>query len=631
MTATLTDAQVILPMAWLGPPCPMPRYRWQQPIPVSDAPPVGLQGDEVTHLFDWGADSILPYQVQDRYDRDRRDAALPVQQLENDRFRARIAPGLGGRLTSLFDKAAGRELLFCNPVFQPANLAALNAWFSGGVEWNGLTPGHSPTTCSPVFTARVDTEHGPVLRLYEFDRTTECVWQIDLFLPPGDGPLVIHGRIMNPGDAPARVYWWTNIAVATPPGGRVLAAADDSIEHVLPDNHLERFAFPRDPDGSYPGNWRGATSVFFRGGRPGPGIIACVDADGQGLAHIATEGLPGRKFFYFGTAPGGQHWMDYLSQPGQGDYVELQAGITPHQNQRRELAPGAVLDWTAILAPVTVPGAHGDYHAATDALTAACPGGLEPAQDWMRRVAQTPARVLSTGAPWGGRHQALTGQTLAAHLDFTTNHAPDFWDDLAAGRAPRAGFPDGFALSSAWLARLEGVDDPRASLFRSVAALDQGCRAQAAQLARMAGDHWMAHRQLALCADDPAQATAHYRAAWAAGGAPVSLAAEIAEHLRRHDPAGFGPFVTNLPAAARDDERIHLARARLAAADGDADTLADLLTRPFATIREGETVTCELWDALIALRGQDPRDHPLPPHLDFRMQPDPEETPNGPC
>ena len=24
------------------------------------------------------------------------------------------------------------------------------AWFSGGIEWNGLIPGHTPFTCAPV-------------------------------------------------------------------------------------------------------------------------------------------------------------------------------------------------------------------------------------------------------------------------------------------------------------------------------------------------------------------------------------------------------------------------------------------------------------------------------------------------
>ncbi|MCZ7665985.1 MAG: DUF5107 domain-containing protein [Chloroflexi bacterium] len=44
----------------------------------------------------------------------------------------------------MLHKPSGRELLAKNPVFQPANLALRNAWFSGGIEWNIGAIGHSP-------------------------------------------------------------------------------------------------------------------------------------------------------------------------------------------------------------------------------------------------------------------------------------------------------------------------------------------------------------------------------------------------------------------------------------------------------------------------------------------------------
>ena len=107
--------------------------------------------------------------------------------IDNGRLRAVVAPSLGGRLLELKDLATGRDLVFRNPVFQPANLASLNAWFSGGIEWNGLIPGHTPFTCAPVFAGVRDTPQGPILRIYEFDRIVEATWQIDLFLPAGRG------------------------------------------------------------------------------------------------------------------------------------------------------------------------------------------------------------------------------------------------------------------------------------------------------------------------------------------------------------------------------------------------------------------------------------------------------------
>ena len=71
--------------------------------------------------------------------------------LENEYLKATFLPEVGGRLISLFYKPLERELLHRNPVFQPANLAIRNAWFSGGIEWNIGQFGHTFTTCSPLF------------------------------------------------------------------------------------------------------------------------------------------------------------------------------------------------------------------------------------------------------------------------------------------------------------------------------------------------------------------------------------------------------------------------------------------------------------------------------------------------
>ena len=72
-----------------------------------------------------------------------------------------------------------RELLFRNPVYQPAELARLNAWTSGGVEWNWPRLGHTVFTSAPVFVAEVETDRGgPLLRIYEFDREMNTTYQV---------------------------------------------------------------------------------------------------------------------------------------------------------------------------------------------------------------------------------------------------------------------------------------------------------------------------------------------------------------------------------------------------------------------------------------------------------------------
>jgi hypothetical protein len=93
-------------------------------------------------------------------------------------------------------------------------------------------------------------------------------------------------------------------------------------------------------------------------------------------------------------------------------------------------------------------------------------------------------------------------------------------------------------------------------------------------------------------------------------------------------------FVDALPSDVRDNERIILARAVVAANEGQFDELERLLfSRQFATIREGETLLSDLWVRLWRGRlettlgraatpaelKQDLAAHPMPPALDLRM------------
>ncbi|MGN6486397.1 MAG: DUF5107 domain-containing protein, partial [Devosia sp.] len=610
-----------------------------------------------SHGFQWGEDSILPYQVSDDYDRDLKQGELDVLVLENGRLKAVVAPSLGGRLLELTDLVTGRDLVFRNPVFQPANLAALNAWLSGGIEWNGLIPGHTPFTCAPVFAGVRETPEGPILRIYEFDRIVEATWQVDLFMPEGSAQLFAHGRIVNPSDRMRLAYWWTNVAAPMSEGTRVLAPAEYSIEHIWPGNNLGRCDFPRtDWDGSYPDNWENATSVFFRAPEAPRLFIASVDKGGYGLMQTATPKMQGRKFFYFGSAVGGQNWMDYLARPGEGKYLEIQSGVAPTQNQRFELQAGEELEWTEAYAPVQLEAgrAHdADYRAAT-AHAAATLDGLVPADElsridtFLREQARLPLDVrFSEGEPWGARQEQLLGRPLADGLDFSTSALPSFWDSLAQGVQVPAEqletLPDGTVVSELWIDRLKANAAEHGTtwvheLTLATASLDAGDKLAAAQhvSASLAlKPSWAAYRLDALLADSVDHAVRSYLAAWKAGGAPPELAVEIATYLMAQERSDeLKVFVDGLPADVRDKERIILGRAVVAANDRQFDELERLLLgRQFASIREGETLLSDLWvrlrrGRLEASLGRsatadeakaDLAAHPLPRHLDLRM------------
>ncbi len=656
MTA-LRRERLSLPMSRLGAPSNLPRFRWQQPMPNKATPPnFGLSEEESRHGFNWGEDSILPYQVSDDYDRDLQPGELDVLVLENGRLKAVVAPSLGGRLLELKDLATGRDLVFRNPVFQPANLAALNAWFSGGIEWNGLIPGHTPFTCAPVFAGMRDTPEGPVLRIYEFDRIVEATWQVDLFMPADSAVLYAHGRIVNPNDEMRLAYWWTNVAAPMSDGTRVLAPAEYSIEHIWPGNNLGRCDFPRaDWDASYPDNWENATSVFFRAPNAPRKFIASVDKAGYGLMQTSTREMEGRKFFYFGSAQGGQNWMDFLARPGEGKYLEIQSGIAPTQNQRLELQAGEELEWTEAYVPVQLDAgrAHdADFNAAS-AHAAGILDGQVPADElqridaFMREQARLPLDVRhSTGEPWGKRQEQLLGKSLAAGLDFSTDGPIEIWDELAGGGTISAQnldrVPNGVIISDLWFKRLTDNGIHQGNwlhlLITAIVALDGGDRYSAAKIVAASlamKPSWAAYRLQALVSDDVDAAVRSYLAAWNAGDAPTELAIEIATYLMAQDrSAELKTFVDGLPAEVRDKERIILARAVVAANDGQLDELERLLfSRQFASIREGETLLGDLWvrlrrGRLEASLGRpasaeeakaDLAAHPIPKELDLRM------------
>ena len=109
----------------------------------------------------------------------------------------------------------------------------------------------------------------------------------------------------------------------------------------------------------------------------------------------------------------------------------------------------------------------------------------------------------------------------------------------------------------------------------------------------------LGHRLQALLSDSPGAASDSYLRAWATGDAPPELAVEIVHHfMTERLSTELKAFVDALPPAVRDNERIILARAVVAADDRDFDELERLLLgRPFATIREGETLLSDLWVA----------------------------------
>ncbi|WP_238166058.1 DUF5107 domain-containing protein [Kribbella caucasensis] len=295
---TLSAQDLVLPAASLGEENPLPPLRSQQELHRVENLD-SLPDDLRENIQYGGLQSMLPCLDQDGYDRHLVEQTLPSLVLENDHLRATVLPGLGGRLYSLIHKASGQELLYRNPVLQPANLALRNAWFAGGVEWNLGSTGHWTGTYAPLHAARVDGPDGtPILRLWEWERTRNLVLQLDLWLPADSELLYVGARIQNPSSDVVPAYWWSNIAVEQSPETRVLVPADQAWRFGYGDR-LDLVDVP-EYDGidlTYPMRHRRAVDFFFELEPVEHPWIAALDAEGNGLVQASTDRRtgPGRR------------------------------------------------------------------------------------------------------------------------------------------------------------------------------------------------------------------------------------------------------------------------------------------------------------------------------------------------
>ena len=168
--------------AELGSDSPLPPFSGLQRLPDPSSSP-DLPPDMRERIAYGRLANPLPYPLQNGYRRELAEREIAAIQLSNGRLQALVLPGFGGRLWSLRDLLDDRDLVFSNQRLQFANFALTDAWFAGGIEWNLGSTGHSATTCRPVFAGSVPTSRGSALRIWEWERTRDLMFSVDLLLP----------------------------------------------------------------------------------------------------------------------------------------------------------------------------------------------------------------------------------------------------------------------------------------------------------------------------------------------------------------------------------------------------------------------------------------------------------------
>lgn len=379
----------------------------------------------------------FPYFAQSLYDCQPKELEIPTVVLENKYLRAEFLPQLGGRLWSLYDKIAERDLLLTNNSIVFRNLAIRNAWFAGGVEWNMGLIGHSPFTCSPVHTAMLHTADGtPVLRIYEFERIRRCTYHVDFWLPE-DSPRLFAGvSLHNPNETVTPMYWWSNIAVPEHPDSRVIVPANAAYTTEAGVVVKQRqFQFDG-IDITYPVQTDIPKDYFWKTRDAKDKYVCHVGSDGYGLCQASTDRQKGRKLFVWGQTNVSKRWNSLLETGGPtGRYVEIQAGLGQTQYECIPMPPKTTWRWVESYGAIQLDPqiAHGEY---SDAVSAASQIVSEYAledilknADHMKQKAET---ILFSGSSWGGleNHKRRLSRRAPVNPILEFPEEISFWNTL---------------------------------------------------------------------------------------------------------------------------------------------------------------------------------------------------------
>ncbi|WP_381792355.1 DUF5107 domain-containing protein [Streptomyces niveus] len=657
MATSVRRAVLTLPAAPLGPENPLPALRpLDETHSIDERAKRELPRDMARQIGYEPLRTLLPVRVLDGYGRDREPTGFDTIVIENDRLRATVLPGLGGRIHSLHHKPTGRELLYRNPVFQPADFALNGAWFSGGIEWNIGATGHTTLSCAPVHAALVPApDGGEMVRLWEWEPLRGLPFQVDLWLPDDSDFLHVGVRIRNPHQGPAPVYWWSNIAVPEDEHTRVLAPAEEAW-HFGYERSLRRVPVPEydGADRTYPLRGEFPADYFYEVALDSRKWITSLDADGHGLVQTSTDTLRGRKLFLWGAGRGGRRWQRWLTEPGTPGYAEIQAGLARTQLEHVKLEGHDDFSWLESYGPLEADPAavHGaDWDAAraevADRLELALPrADVDAAYEaWLPYADNEPGERLATGSGWGAL-EVLRGEMRGGYQLHGTpfdesmlgeQQAP--WVELfTQGTLPK---PDGIVppgptlVAPHWRDMLETAPaEPLTEYHLGVTQWHAGDLAQAVRSwergLKLAASRWPLLRCLAVAdreGGNPERAADQYADAfddlcrergddesWTA--ATASLAREaIAALLAVDRPRDARRVWDRLSEETRRRGTFRLIEAQLLIAEGEKAAARALFDAGFevADLREGAETLNEVWSSLT--------NDPLPEAYDYRMRP----------
>ena len=487
--------------------------------------------------------------------------------------------------------------------------------------------------------------------------------------------------------SPPDVPGWTCAAHESKPSTRIVAPASEVTVETAVGTPLRNAPWPdfdngmlnatfggvqgeRLVDSSFLGNIAYTGDYFLRVPRNERKWIAHAADDG----YIAVHGHPlaGTKFFTWGQSGPGRFMQDFLAGgvSGGGDYTELQAGVTPTQQQVFTLDANTSLGFTEYYKPLrrpsALPTAYPDAVQAVGGWLDSADGipqaKVRAMDDFFNALSSRPvqrAELVSTGSGWGALHEELRGQRLSSGASFfaTDDAEGALWRELASNgtftAATLAGTraPLSYATDPLWVRALETSAQRGQtwlhSLLLAVAYIEGGevDRPRAMLRAALAPSRSpIVARTLAVLETSAEDAWPLYELAWNLTLAPPPTAepADVTQRLRQNVADEILQFtlghLPGIATGAADTSSSWFARlrkmeaaARAAVGGGGSDTillasaavyassgehqaaLQVLASNCFPTLGRGRDVLISLWRASVEGSAAMQKGRPLTP------------------
>ncbi len=318
---------------------------WEGPITI----PTYLMGpDDPNPQFPLvNSHNIYPYTQLDDLTDNRQPKAWKAIFLENKYLKVTILPQMDGRVYSIYDKIAKREVLYRNNVVKYEMVGLRGAWISGGIEWN-FPNGHNTDTVSPVASRISENADGSATAVIgDVDQVSGMHWEVALTLHPDTAYLQAHVTLFNSTPVTRLYWWWANSAVP----------ATDDLQFSIPMRwgttmrEVRTYPIWQGTDYSWYRNWHHASDLFAIGVHR-TFFGAYYHKPDYGVVQVSNyRKVPGKKFFTWGNSGDGDVWVPLLTD-NDGQYCEIQAGHFRTQGLRNFMPPQSVESWNEYWYPV---------------------------------------------------------------------------------------------------------------------------------------------------------------------------------------------------------------------------------------------------------------------------------------